>query len=108
MSVEHPEELQAILATLDPTTRGLVAEADLAEQTVEWLHSPVGQYIIGCAKQEIAEAQDELSRVAPWRRRRIQDLQNRVWRATQLLAWLRELVLGGHAARQALAESDDD
>lgn len=108
MSVENPAELQAILETLDPQTRTLIGEADLGEQTYEWLRSPIGQYIVGCAKQEVADAQDLLARTSPWRRRRIQELQNRIWRAESLLAWLKELLLGGHAAHQALAEADHD
>lgn len=106
MSVESPAELQALLETLDPTTRNLVGEADLGNETAEWLRSAVGRYIVGCAKQEIAEAHELLAKTSPWRRRRIQELQNRVWRAESLLAWLRELLLGGHAAHQALDEVD--
>ena len=108
MSVENPAELQAILETLDPTTRTLVAEADLGSETVEWLHSGVGRYIVGCAQQEIASAHELLAHTSPWRRRRIQELQNRIWRAESLLAWLRELLLGGHAAHQALIEADHE
>lgn len=108
MAVENPAELQAILATLDPTTRTLVAEADLANETVEWLHSPVGRYIIGCAHQEMADASALLAQTWPWRRRRIQELQNRIWRAKALLSWLRELILAGQAAHQTILESEHD
>ena len=108
MSFENSAELQAILETLDPTTRTLVAEADLGNETSEWLCSSVGRYIVGCAQQEIASAHEQLSKTSPWRRRRIQELQNRIWRAESLLAWLRELLLGGHAAHQALIEVDYD
>ena len=108
MSLENPAELQAILETLDPTTRTLVAEADLGNEGIEWLHSNVGRYIVGCAQQEIADAHALLAKTSPWRRRRIQELQNRVWRAESLLAWLRELLLGGRVAQQALIEADHE
>ena len=108
MSIENAAELQAILETLDPTTRTLVAEADLANETVEWLRSAPGRYIVGCAHQEIMDAQLALASTSPWRRRRIQDLQNRIWRAQSLLAWLRELILAGHAANQTLVEADSE
>ncbi len=108
MAVENPAELQAILETLDPTTRTLVAEADLANETVEWLRSAVGRYIVGCAHQEIMDAQELLAGTSPWRRRRIQELQNRIWRAQSLLSWLRELLLAGHVANRTLLENEDD
>lgn len=108
MTVENPAELQAILSTLDPTTRTLVAEADLANETVEWLHSPIGRYIVGCAHQDISDAQEKLARTGAWRRRRIQELQNRIWRAQALLSWLRDLVISGHQAIHTLAEREDE
>lgn len=108
MTVENPAELQAILETLDPHTRTLVAEADLANEAVEWLRSPVGRYIVGCAHQEIADAQQALAATAAWRRRRIQELQNRIWRAQNLLSWLRELVLAGHQATRTLVEAEHE
>lgn len=108
MAVENQAELQAILETLDPTTRTLVAEADLGNQTIEWLRSELGRYIVGCAHQEIADAQAQLATTLPWRRRRIQELQNRVWRARTLLSWLRELLLSGHQATRILTEAESD
>ena len=108
MTVENPAELQAILETLDPGTRTLIAEADLANETVEWLRSSVGRYIVGCAHQEIMEAQEQLATTWSWRRRRIQELQNKIWRAQSLLNWLRELVIAGHQATRTLVEAEHE
>jgi len=107
MNVENPEELQAILAGLDPQTRTMIAEVDLANETAEWLQSQPGRFIIGCVHQELAEAHEALARTSCWRRRRIQDLQNKIWRAESFLAWLRELLLSGHSATSALGEADE-
>ena len=96
--------LQELLERLDPTTRTLVAEVDLGVQAREFAESDLGRHFIGCALQEIAEAEKALSTVAPWRRRRIQDLQNRIWRATFLLSWLRELIVSAKSAESALGE----
>lgn len=99
-------EVQALLEALDPTTRTLVAEVDLGEQAKEFTSSDLGQYIIGCAHQEIFDAQALLKRTMPWRRHRIQELQNRIWRAESLLLWLRDLIAAGQSANKALEEHD--
>ena len=96
--------LQELLERLDPTTRTLVAEVDLGTQAREFVESDLGRHFVGCALQEVAEAEKALSVVAPWRRRRIQDLQNRIWRATFLLSWLRELIISAKSAKSALEE----
>jgi hypothetical protein len=98
------EELQSILETLDPTTRTLVAEVDLGMQARDFLHSDLGRHLVGCLHQEVLLSQEELNKVWPWRRRRIQDLQNRIWRAQFMLSWLRDLILSGKAADGALQE----
>lgn len=82
----------------------LMAEAVLGRDAEEFAKSELGQFILGRCDQEIAEAQDELSRVSSWRRRRIQELQNKVWRAKSLKTWLGELISNG---RQAEASLDD-
>lgn len=100
------DNIQELLATLDPTTRTLVAEVDLGEQAKEFLHSDLGQHLVGCLQQEIILAQEELARVWPWRKRRIQDLQNRIWRSQFMLSWLRDLILSGKSADGALNEAE--
>lgn len=99
-------ELQSALAALDPTTRTLIAEVDLGEQAKEFVASGIGAYIIGCAHQEIADAQQALKRTLPWRWRKIAELQNRIWRAESLLLWLRDLIAAGQSASKALEEPD--
>lgn len=100
------EEYQALLDSLDPATRTLAAELDLGMQANEFIASDIGRYIIGCAQHEIAEANDALGRVSCWRRRKIQELQNKRWRAEQLLLWLRDLLVSAKSAKSALEERE--
>ena len=97
-------EVDNLLAELDPTSRMYVAEVDLGLQAKSFLQSDLGRHFVGCAHQEIADAQARLERTSPWRRHRIQELQNRIWRAKFTLAWLRDLLLSGKSAESALEE----
>jgi hypothetical protein len=82
----------------------LMAEAVLGRDAQEFLSTDLGRYIVGRAAQEKAEAQEKLSRVSPWRRNRIRQLQNEVWRAESVVGWLAELVNSGQQAEAALEE----
>lgn len=84
----------------------LLAEAVLGRDAEEFLNTELGRFIMGRCEQEIAEAQDALSRVSPWRRRRIQALQNEVWRAQSVKGWLGELISNGRSAEAALDEQN--
>lgn len=99
-------ELQELLAELDPATQTLIAEVDLGGQAAEFLRSDIGRHLIGCLKQEIVLAQDALSSTSPWRFLKVQELQNRIWRAKFMLDWLRELISNGKTARSALNEAE--
>lgn len=83
----------------------MMAEAVLGRDAEEFLSTELGRYITGRCEQEIADAQEELSTVWPWRKRRIQALQNQVWRAQSVKGWLAELIANGKAAEAALEET---
>lgn len=105
--MDLPEgELQELLDALDPSTRTLLAEVDLGGQAAEFLRSDLGRHLIGCLKQEVALGQDALSSTSPWRFLKVQELQNRIWRAKFMLVWLRELLIGGKSAQSALNETE--
>lgn len=97
-------DVQELLEALDPTTRTLVAEIDLGSQAKDFIHSELGRHLVGCLHQEILLAQEELARIWPWRWRRIQVLQNRIWRSQFMLSWLRDLILSGKSADGVLQE----
>ena len=63
--------------------------------------------MIGAAHQEIILAQQQLARVLPWRRRKIQELQNRIWRSEFFLSLLRELLVSGRAAKGLIEEGEN-
>ena len=99
-------ELQKLLESLDPTTRTLVAEVDLGVQAKEFVASDIGRFMIGAAQQEVIIAQEALANVLPWRRRKIQELQNKIWRSKMFLSLLRELLISGKSATSALEERE--
>lgn len=83
----------------------LLAEAALGRDAEDFLAGEIGRYILGRCEQEIADAHERLACISPWRRDRIRQLQNEVWRAQSVKAWLAELIVAG---RQAAAVLDDE
>ncbi len=87
--------------------RELVAAAMMGQDAEDFVKSNIGGYLVGCAEQEKEEALVALARVLPWRRRKIQELQNRVWRADSFLQWISELILTGRQAIDTLDERNE-
>lgn len=100
------QALQELLTTLDPEARTLYAESILGRDAAEFLGTELGQYMVGCARQEYQDAVEKLKTVGWWRRRRIMDLQNQAWRAESFLGWMRDLVIRGKAAEVALDDKE--
>jgi hypothetical protein len=67
-----------------------------------FLSSDLGNYLLGQAKEEESEAMLLLVKTSPWRRRRIQQLQNQVWRAQQFQVWLADAIVAGQQATNLL------
>jgi hypothetical protein len=84
----------------------LYAEAILGKDAEEFMASDVGRYLLGRAEQEADEANDKLKRISPWRRRRITELQNEIWRAESVKGWLIEIIRAGEAAEHALEQQE--
>ena len=80
-----------------------MAHAILGRDAEEFFNSDLGRYVKGRAEAEKTEALEQLSRVSPWRRNRIRQLQNEVWRAESVVAWIAELITLGEQA-EALME----
>lgn len=85
----------------------LYAEAMLGQDVESFLASDIGRYLIGRADQESADAADKLKTVFPWRRRRITELQNQIWRAESFQSWLGELIIRGRQATSQLEQQED-
>jgi uncharacterized protein YbjT (DUF2867 family) len=82
----------------------LLAEAILGRDAEEFLASELGRYLVGRAEQEEREAVEQLARVSSWRRRRIRELQDDIWRARSVRQWLAEMVSAGRAAEPLLEQ----
>ena len=81
----------------------LLMQGALGADAQDFLDSPLGRLVLTHAREEAREALSSLRTVHPWRRRRITELQNRVWRAESFEGWLRGAIAVG---KQALAEYD--
>ncbi len=91
----------------DNDRRALIESAVLGKESEEFLTSAIGQYLISRVENEIESARQSLESVSPWRRRRISDLQARIWRAQSFKGWLAELIIDGHNATKIITGEDD-
>jgi hypothetical protein len=89
----------------------LLAQGVIGKEAEDFLASDVGRYLVGRARQESMVALRELKTVWPWRKRRIQQLQNRVAWGEAFEGWIKELVVNGRIAEatfdQLQAEAED-
>lgn len=85
----------------EPKIDELIAEAELGEEARNFLKGNLGQWLIGCAEQEIQSAHEDLENVKPTEKEKIRELQNQAWRARSFSKWLVELVSRGENAIQS-------
>jgi hypothetical protein len=83
-------------------TDALFESAVFGKVVENFLGSEIGTYLLEKAKSEEQEAVHQLTKVAPWRRRRIQQLQNQIWRAQQFQIWLADAIADGQQATRLL------
>lgn len=98
---------QEFIDALDPDAKTMFAEAALGRDASEFFRTDVGRYMVGCAQQDHAEAMSKLKTTAPWRRRRIQQLQNEARVAEMFLTYLRDLIIRGKSAERSLEEREE-
>ena len=101
------QDIEDQINALGPTERTMFSEAAMGRDAQEFLKTDIGRYLIGCAKQEADDAMHDLKTVHPWRRRRITELQNKIWRAESFRGWLADLILQGKAAEHTLDEREE-
>ena len=82
----------------------LIAEAVLGRDAQEFLASEIGRYLLGRAQMDEREAMEALVSVKWWRRRRIIELQSRIYRARSVRSWLAEIITDGWQAESVLEE----
>jgi hypothetical protein len=99
---------------VDDRERQMFAEASLGIEAQEFLRSPVGAYLHGCAKQEYESAKEELLHLAParwgWQSKRVQlkalKLQMRAENAHNFMQWMAEAIQQGALAEQSLEQDE--
>lgn len=90
----------------DASTQTLYAEAVLGKDVEEWLKSDVGRYMLAGFEEDEQEAIDALSKVWPWRWRRIIQLQERIRTARKFKSLAAEMIHTGRQALQQLEASE--
>lgn len=79
-----------------------VRSAVFGRQVEDFLKGDIGDYLLQRAKEQEEEAMRALRTAAPWRRRRIQELQNRAALAASIMDWLGDAISDGHAALEII------
>jgi hypothetical protein len=67
-----------------------------------FLASPLGRYIQKMVEAEVAEAVDQLKTVDPCDHAQIVKLQNNIYRAESVVAWLSNLITNGWEAEKEI------
>jgi len=94
-----PDQEERLLAK-DPLLRVAV----FGEQVRNFLETDIGDYLLKQAEYDAREAMDKLKHVSPWRRRKIQELQNDIRVAENFLTWLADALHSGEQAKQQLED----
>lgn len=80
----------------------LKARIELGEDVEAFVRSKLGEAIIAIAEGQANSAYNELARIAPWRKRRIMQLQTQIWRAESFQQWLAEIITEGRNSLELL------
>ena len=67
----------------------------LGREAEGFIKSSLGRALLQRAKDEIAQAVEELKEVEPTDAKMVQHIQNRIWRAESFVVWLAEIVQVG-------------
>ena len=77
-------------------------------QVIEnWLSSDIGVYITKSMENLRESAINSIKTVSPWRRKRILQLQNDIWRAETFGNLLAEAVMSGRVALEKIEGEND-
>lgn len=82
----------------------LLRVAVFGVQTQEFLNTDIGRYLVQCARIDYDAALESLKSVSPWRRRKIQELQNKAKVAENFLGWLDDAIQSGKQAEVQIHE----
>ena len=92
---------------IDEREREYFVQAKMGQDVLDFLRSPIGRYLHGCAKQEVEELRDALEKVNPdsiWGRRKLRRLQLKAKAARHFMTWCAEAIQVGEMAYRELDE----
>lgn len=73
-------------------------------QTQDFLKTDLGQYLVSCATHDMNNAVNKLKKVAPWRTRKIQELQNQIKVSENFMSWINDAIQQGTQAQNQLED----
>lgn len=76
----------------------LFETAVFGREVENFLNTRIGKYLVGRAEVQAEAATERLKRTPAWRKRRITDLQNEIWKAESFQQWLADAVMDGQQA----------
>jgi hypothetical protein len=82
----------------------LMETAILGKQAEMFVNSDIGKYLLARAEEKSRICYDQLKKVAPWRQKRIRDLQNEIWKCESFRTWILESINEGQFAQEEMLE----
>ena len=86
----------------------LLTVVQLGVEAEQFKVSQLGRYLSQCADEEIENARDQLCEDDPVNTDLITKLQNKVFRASQVLCWIDEAVESGQHAASLLQQREEE
>jgi len=90
----------------DQREEGLYREAIQGKDVEDFLNSPAGRFVLGAACQDQQAIEEQLTRVKPWRKRRITELQCEHRAVTLAIEWLTSAVNIGLSSHRELDDAN--
>lgn len=85
-----------------------VQEAVFGKEVENFLHSPIGDYLLSKARNEAETATEQLKTVEPTLTDKIRELQSTIRRAESIMGWLGDAVANGHRAISLIDGEEED
>ena len=110
MLLDDADQVDDLVEKLTKAPDGafLLAEVSIGEDAAQFAKSDLGRYMVGRADQEIQEFTQQLTKVWGIRRKRIQWLQNEIFKREQFKNYLLEAIQSGRSALAELSERQSE
>jgi hypothetical protein len=80
----------------------LTEKVIVGQEAEDFVHGRVGQKVIELARLEVDAAALDMRDVDLKDEKKLREIQNRIWRATQFEAWLEEIIVEGKESYKQL------